>query len=80
MNKLYKVKDHEHLRRDSVSQAILNTNVQEAKEYELRSKMLNSNRTNSEEINNIKSKLSKVDKLEQDMQEIKALLQRIVNK
>lgn len=76
----YKVKDHEHLRRDPRSNAILNTNVHEAKEYELRSKVLNGNRANAEEINNIKEKLSKVDSLEFELKEIKELLQRIVNK
>lgn len=76
----YKVKDHEHLRRDPRSKAILNINEQEAKEYQLRSKMLNGVRSTTEEINSIKDKLSKVDSLETELKEIKELLQRIVNK
>lgn len=79
-NGWYKIKDHEHLRRDPRSNAILNTNVHEAKEYELRSRMLNATRSTTEEINTIKEKLSKVDALENDLREIKELLQRIVNK
>jgi len=76
----YKVKNYEHLRRDPRSNAILNINEQEAKEYQLRSKVLNSSRANMEEINSIKEKLSKVDSLECELKEIKELLQRIVNK
>lgn len=80
MTEYYKVKDHQHLRRDAKSQAILNTNVKEAKEYELRSKMLNVTRSTSDELNIMKEKLSKIDELESDMKEIKELLKRIVSK
>lgn len=75
---LYKVKDHEYLRRDSKSQAILNINVKEAREYEARSKMLNSSKTAIEEINSIKEKLADLESVKKDMQEIKELLRGLI--
>jgi len=75
---LYKIKDHDHLRRDPNSQAILNINRQEAKEYELKSKAFNTARSVTEEINTIKSKLSEIDNIKSDMQEIKELLRGLI--
>lgn len=77
-NQLHKIKDHDFLRRDPNTQAILNTNRQEVKEYELKSRAFNTARSVTEEINTIKSKLSEIDSIKSDMREIKELLRGLI--
>lgn len=78
MQELAKIHEHEELRKDIKSGAILLSDKNVANEYRSKKAMLHSVRNVSDEINTIKQKLSKVDNLEKDMQEIKELLKGLV--
>lgn len=74
MQNLAKIEDHEELRKDMKTGAVLLSDRNVVNEYKSKKSMLQASRDNAAEINNIKQKLSKIDKLENDMQEIKELL------
>lgn len=78
MSNLAKVKEHDELLKDVKTGAVLLSNRSVANEYQSRKNMIKNVRDVSIEINTIKEKLSKVDKLENDMQEIKELLRGLV--
>jgi uncharacterized protein YydD (DUF2326 family) len=78
MNNLAKVKEHDELLKDVKTGAVLLSDRSVANEYQSRKNMIKNVRDVSIEINTIKEKLSKVDKLENDMQEIKELLRGLV--
>lgn len=78
MSNLAKVKEHDELLKDVKTGAVLLSDRSIANEYQSRKNMIKNVRDVSVEINTIKEKLSKVDKLENDMQEIKELLRGLV--
>lgn len=78
MSNFAKVKEHDELLKDVKTGAVLLSNRSVANEYHSRKNMMKNVRDVSIEINTIKEKLSKVDKLENDMQEIKELLRGLV--
>ena len=67
---MYKVKDHNTLRRDSSNQAILSVDKEKLFEHKNKKQLKNEINHLNEEIFSLKS----------DFQEIKLLLQQIVNK
>ena len=69
-NGRYKVTDKPHLQRDGYSKAILNTDINALKEHQRKQKM-----SQELEQNN-----AKIEKLEQDVSDIKMLLTTILNK
>lgn len=77
---LYKIKDHENIVKDRNSGAILFSDRGAADEYRAKKAMLQRTRDMNEEINTLKEQVSKIDKVESDVQEIKEMLQRILSK
>jgi hypothetical protein len=67
---MQKVKDHQHLQRDSFSKAIINTDLAALKEHKAKKRMVESVSENSERIT----------KLENDITDIKSLLITLINK
>jgi hypothetical protein len=80
MSEKVQIEGKSNLVRDINSKALLNTDLRSLNEYQLKKKMMISMEQNESEINNIKERLSKIDSIESDMKDIKALLQRIINK
>jgi hypothetical protein len=78
MNNLAKVENHEELRKDMKSGALLLTDRTVADEYISKKTMLKSVYDVNAEINILKDKISKIDKVENDLEEIKALLRGLV--
>ena len=78
MQELARIKEHEELRKDTKSGAILLSDKNAANEYRSKKAMLQNVRGVSEEINTIKTKLSEIDNLKNDMKEIKELLRGLV--
>ena len=76
---LNKVKDHAELVKDKKSGAILLADNIKANEYLLKKKTLQNDVAMSREINNIKERLSGLEKLQDDVSDIKTLLQQIAN-
>ena len=74
MSELTKVEDHGDLRRDKHSQAIINVDKQQYDAYK-RKKQLSKQK--NERLNNVEDK---VDRLQNDMDDIKQLLQQLVAK
>lgn len=74
MQTLAKIEDHEDLRKDVHTGAILLSDKNIAIEYKTKKNMMKNARDVNTEINNIKEKLSEIDNLRTDMQEIKELL------
>lgn len=74
MQTLAKIEEHEDLRKDISTGAILLSDKNVANEYKTKKNMMRSVRDVNAEINNIKEKLSEIDNLRTDMQEIKELL------
>lgn len=68
------------LQRDMRSRGLIETNLAKAEEYRTRSLMMNTAKSNQEEINSIKQKLNEIDTLKDDLSEIKVLLRSLVNK
>lgn len=68
------------LQRDMKSRGIVETDLRKVEEYRTRSLMLNTAKSNQEEINSIKEKLGEIDSLKDDLSEIKTLLKSLVNK
>lgn len=67
---MYKVEDHKDLVRDPANKAILNIDKEKLSEYKNKKRMKN----NIEELN------EEIASLKNDFQEIKLLLQQIVNR
>ena len=78
MNRFAKVEDHEELVKDMKSGALLLTDRTVADEYISKKTMLKSVSDINSEINILKDKISKIDKVESDLEEIKALLRGLV--
>jgi len=74
MQNLVKIEEHEDLRKDTKTGAILLADHNIANEYKSKKDMLNNVRGVNSEINSIKEKLSELDSLKDDMREIKELL------
>lgn len=74
MDTLTKIKEREDLLKDTYSGAVLLSDKTKMTEYKTRKNMMQNMRDVNAELNTIKEKLSKVDKIELDMQEIKELL------
>ena len=74
MATIARIREHDELRKDMNSGAILLSDTHPMDEYKNKKAVMQSMRDVSSEINTIKDRLSKVDKLESDMQEIKELL------
>lgn len=74
MQSLAKIEEHEELRKDVHTGAILLSDRNIANEYKTKKNMMRSVRDVNVEINSIKEKLSEIDNLRTDMQEIKELL------
>ncbi len=72
MNEYLKVKDTNYVR-DKNSKAILNTDRLALEEYQIKRNILEKQNLESRELKN------KVNHIEQEMQEIKTLLLRIIN-
>lgn len=71
---LLKVRDHEHLYRDSHSKAILNTDRAALEEYYAKVEFLKKQKAEQEETK------QRITTLENNMSEIKSLLQELVRK
>jgi uncharacterized protein YydD (DUF2326 family) len=74
MENLAKVEEREELLKDMKSGAVLLSDRNVMNEYRSKKSMMKNVRDVTLELNTIKERLSKVDKLESDMQEIKELL------
>lgn len=74
MQNLAKVTEHEELRKDMNSGAVLLSDKNVANEYKTKKNMLRSVHSVNAEINIIKEKLSEFEDLRSDMREIKELL------
>ena len=74
MSELIKVKNHSDLRREDSSSAILNVDKQQYNAYKRKKYMA---KQKAERLNNVESK---VDELQEDMKDIKQLLQQLVAK
>jgi hypothetical protein len=77
---LYKVRERPDLRKDMRTGAILLSDSKSSDEYASRKKMMNDSRYMNEDINSLKEKIKSIDALRDDVQQIKELLQRILNK
>jgi len=78
MQNLAKIEDHEELRKDMSTGAVLLSDRNIANEYRSKKNMMKNVRDVNTEINTIKEKLSDIDSLKSDMQEIKELLRGLV--
>jgi len=78
MQNLAKIEDHEELRKDMSTGAVLLSDRNIANEYRSKKNMMKNVRDVNAEINTIKEKLSDIDSLKSDMQEIKELLRGLV--
>mgnify|MGYP003341969602 CR=1 FL=1 len=76
---LYKVKDHDHLAKDMSSGAVLLTNHSRANEYLAKRKAIEQSMAMEKEINTIKNRLAGLEKLQDDVSDIKSLLQQIAS-
>ena len=77
---LVKVEGHPDLVKDTISGAILTVNKKVDDEYHRQKNLLNSSRKAQEEIAEIKEKLGEIDSLKNDMNEIKSLLTKLIDK
>ena len=78
MSRLAKIEEHEELRKDMKSGAILLSDKSVVNEYTSRKAMMNGVRDVNSELNILKEKVSKIDKVESDLEEIKAMLRGLV--
>lgn len=76
----YKIKDRDDVVKDSVTGAILKVDKKAAEEYLRQKNIINNNRKNQEELSEIKNKITEIDSLKQDVNEIKFLLKELLNK
>lgn len=65
--KYARVKDEKNLIRDMSTQAILNTDISAVKRHEQRMQQLNKQKEQQAEINNLKSEISEIRKLLQQL-------------
>lgn len=80
MRNLAKIEEHESLRKDMNTGAILLSDTNALNEYKSKKAMINGVRNVNEEINTIKEKLNEFEALRSDMKEIKELLRGLVSK
>jgi hypothetical protein len=66
------------LNRDMGSRGLIETDRAKAEEYKVKAKMLNDARCTQDEINTIKQKISEIDNIKTDLNEIKELLKGLV--
>ena len=78
MQSLAKVEDYTELRKDKENGAILLADRNIANEYKTKKNMMQNVRDVNSELNILKEKVSKIDKVETDLEEIKALLRGLV--
>lgn len=76
----YKIQDRNDIVKDSVTGAILKVDKKSADEYLRQKTIINNNRKNQEELAEIKNKITEIDSLKQDVNEIKLLLKELLNK
>lgn len=76
----YKIKDRDDVVKDSVTGAILKVDKKASEEYLRQKNIINNNRKNQEELSEIKNKITEIDSLKQDVNEIKFLLKELLNK
>lgn len=74
---LIKVEDHPHLRKDTESGAILNVDKKAKDDYLSKKNAINRQK---EEMSVLKQKVSEIDDIKKDMQEIKQMLLRIIDR
>lgn len=72
-----KVKDHEGLVKDRHNGAILLTNHAKANEYLNKKKAIEDSRRMATEINSIKEKLGDIDKMKDELSDIKSILLKL---
>lgn len=78
MQNLAKIEEHEELRKDMTTGAVLLSDRNIANEYRTKKNMMQNVRDVNSELNILKEKVSKIDKVESDLEEIKALLRGLV--
>lgn len=78
MDNLARVKEHEELRKDTKTGAVLLSDKSLVNEYQSKKNMIRSVRDVSAEINTLKQKINEIDSIKSDMQEIKELLRGLV--
>ena len=78
MQNLAKIEEHEELRKDMTTGAVLLSDRNVANEYRTKKNMMQNVRDVNSELNILKEKVSKIDKVESDLEEIKALLRGLV--
>lgn len=74
---LLKVKDREDIVKDKKSGAILLNDIGKANEYLLKKKTLENDHRLEDEINTIKERLNDIDKVKNELADIKSLLLQI---
>ena len=72
--------EHKSFLRDTHSKALLMKDVKQADDYKLKSRLIKSANDRDAEINTIKAKLSEIDSIKSDMEEIKNLLKGLTNR
>lgn len=75
-----KVEGHPDLVKDIESGAILTVDKKNSDEYLRQRNLINSTKQNQKEISEIKEKLTELDNLKNDLQDIKKLLTELVTK
>lgn len=73
-----KIEDNNLLLRDRKSNAILNIDRKAADDYRAKVQMLKQTQQQKDEINTIKEKLSEMDSIRSDLEEIKHLLKGLL--
>ena len=80
MTKIARVENRIDLLKDMTSGALLSIDRKAAQEYREKKAMLNSKKESQLQLEELKLKLSEIDALRDDINEIKSLLREIVNK
>lgn len=75
-----KIKDRNDIVKDSVTGAILKVDTRSKDEYLRQKNIINSSKKYQEELSEIRNKIAEMDSLKQDVNEIKSLLEKLVNK
>jgi len=74
---IYKIKDHEGLVKDKHSGAILLSNHAKANEYLNKKKAIEDGRKMASEINTIKERLDGIEKMQDELSDIKSILLKL---
>lgn len=77
---LIKVKDEPGLYKDSSTGAIINNNKKKAEEYLAQKALRNANKIDQKELSSMKEKLSEIDNIKKDLDDIKSLLKELLSK